>query len=398
MIFKSIKANISLGFFIAFILFLAAFLPFLKFQEDAISKDTQQKYETISNYIHFYRLEPMELQEYMSSLGFAKVFNVREILDSKKLSFSTAGYESFKYEGKLYFHLRTPHFRMLFEDLNKYEKNYYPYIVFFVVLVLLLFIYLWILRALKPLSHLKNEINKFANGEPQISCKIDGHDEIAQVANEFDKTAKKVSLLLKSRQLFLRTIMHELKTPIAKGRIVSELIDDEKQKNRIVKVFENLDSLINDFSRIEKIVSKNYNLNLSSYKTSEIINKSYTFLMIDKNDNRINIKSQVDKTVKVDLELMAMVFKNLIDNALKYSSDNKIEIEVLEKSILFKSLGNKLEQNLEEYFKPFHTNTENKNHGMGLGLYIIKTILDLHKLHFSHKFENNKNVFEITFN
>ena len=52
--------------------------------------------------------------------------------------------------------------------------------------------------------------------------------------------------------------MHELKTPIAKGRIVSELIDDNKQKDRMISIFDKLNFLINDFSNIEQIVSKNY--------------------------------------------------------------------------------------------------------------------------------------------
>ncbi|UTJ05475.1 ArsS family sensor histidine kinase [Arcobacter roscoffensis] len=398
MIFSSLKTNISIGFFIAFILFLAAFIPFLKFEEDSISKEIQSKHKAISDYAHFYRLNPYELEEYILSLNFKKVEDVRRVLDGKKTAFSTAGYESFRFEDKLYFHIRTPHFRILFEDSNKYEKNIYPYVMFIMVFFLLMFIYLWILKALKPLSILKKEIKQFANGEYETSSKSDGKDEIAQVVNEFNNMAKKTSLLLNSRQLFLRTIMHELKTPIAKGRIVSELIDDEKQKNRMVNIFENLDSLVNDFSRIEKVVSQNYKLNTNTYELKKVLDKAFNFMMIDENDERILLNIDRNIRLKVDLDLMAMVLKNLCDNALKYSSDKKVQIHIKEKSILFISNGNRLEKNLEEYFKPFHNSTENKNHGMGLGLYIVKSILDLHKMSISHKFDNNKNVFEITFN
>lgn len=398
MIFNSLKTNITIGFFIAFILFLAAFIPFLKFQQDSISKDIQKKYSDISNYAHFYRLNPFDLEKYVLSLNFKKVNDVRRVLDGKKTAFSTAGYESFRFDDKLYFHIRTPHFRILFEDVNKYEKKLYPYVIFLLVFFLLVFIYIWILKALKPLSTLKKHISEFSNNQIEVSCKINGKDEIAQVANEFNKTAKNVSLLLNSRQLFLRTIMHELKTPIAKGRIVSELIDDEKQKNRMVIIFENLDSLINDFSRIEKIISKSYKINTKEYTLLEVFDKSFKFLMLDKNDNKVLLDINDKHKVKVDIDLMAMVFKNLIDNALKYSSDRKIKIQLDRSSILFISNGNKLEKNLDEYFKPFHNSTENKNHGMGLGLYIVKSILDLHKMKFSYNFSNNKNIFEITFN
>ena len=89
--------------------------------------------------------------------------------------------------------------------------------------------FLWIIQSLRPLKNLKDQIQSFSNGNLEIDCKSDKKDEIADVANEFDTAVKKIALLLNSRQLFLRTVMHELKTPIAKGRIVSELIDDNKQ-------------------------------------------------------------------------------------------------------------------------------------------------------------------------
>lgn len=111
--------------------------------------------------------------------------------------------------------------------------NYYGFLVLGIIFIIFVFSFSWIIKALKPLKLLKEEIQDFSNGKLTINCKSDKKDEIAQVANEFDNAAKRISLLLNSRQLFLRTVMHELKTPIAKGRIVSELIDDDKQKDRV---------------------------------------------------------------------------------------------------------------------------------------------------------------------
>ena len=91
---------------------------------------------------------------------------------------------------------------------------------------------------------------------------------------------------------------------------------------------------------------------------------------------------------------MAMVIKNLIDNALKYSNDSKIIIKQKENSLLFISNGDKLSKSIEEYFKPFHNETNNKNHGMGLGLYIVKSVLDLHGFIFDYSYENSKNTFK----
>ena len=61
---------------------------------------------------------------------------------------------------------------------------------------------------------------------------LNADDEIANVAIEFNNAVCKIRELIRSRQLFLRTIMHELKTPIGKGRIISEMVQDEMQKSR----------------------------------------------------------------------------------------------------------------------------------------------------------------------
>lgn len=395
MIFNSLKTNITIGFLITMVLFVVAFLTFLKFENDSISENIQTKYINISNHLKENRLDFSDAKEYVESLNFKEVYNPREVLRQNKVSFSSRGFESFKIDEEYYIHILTPHFRILFKDLNKYETNIYPYVTFFIVFSLLVFIYIWTIKAIKPLETLKNEIIKFSEGDLKISCKSDKKDEIAQVANEFDNAVRKIELLLESRQLFLRTVMHELKTPIAKGRIVSELVDDEKQANRLKNIFQKLDFLINDFAKVEQVVSKNFDVQKQNYYIEDILENAKNMLMLEKFDEKVEVSIDKKKKISMDKELMSLVFKNLIDNAFKYSSNGKIEIVQNNTSIKFISLGNKLEKPFEEYFTPFHNNIKNKNHGMGLGLYIVKSILDMHDMNFSYEYIEDRNVFII---
>jgi len=199
------------------------------------------------------------------------------------------------------------------------------------------------------------------------------------------KNIKDSELLLNSRQLFLRTIMHELKTPIAKGKIVSELIDNEKQKKRMIDIFDKLNFLINDFAKVEEVLSKNYSKKTHLYTLCEIIDNSIMMLMIDSFEKKIDIVIENNQKINVDIELISMAIKNLLDNGLKYSSDKKVKIYSTDKSIFIISTGKKLAKPLEEYFKPFHNDTKSLNHGMGLGLYIV------------YSFKDNKNTFSILF-
>ena len=394
--FNSIITKITLGFGLSLLFFLAAFFSFLDYQKKENAKPIISKYETISHYLFENKLPKDDAIKYIIGFNFVTVKNHQEVLRGARERHSHRGFEFLNYKHRFYLHIRTPHFHILFIDENKYEKSYYAYILFAFLLMLFIFTYIWIIRSLLPLKNLKKEIQKFANGDLDINTKSDKKDEIAELGNEFDNAVKKIALLLDSRQLFLRTIMHELKTPIAKGRIVSELIDEEKQKNRMIIIFEKLNHLIDDFARIEQIVSNNYELNIYKCSVAKIINKSIDMLMLE-NEENISIENISEKTLDVDIELFALGIKNLIDNGLKYSHDTKVILRGLDDRLEIVSHGPKLEKLLIEYYKPFHNDTQSKNHGMGLGLYIVHSILKIHNMELEYKYENNNNIFSVVY-
>ena len=182
------------------------------------------------------------------------------------------------------------------------------------------------MKSLLPLATLKSQIQTFSKGDLDIECKSDKEDEIAEVANEFDHAVTMIRELLHSRQLFLRAIMHELKTPIAKGRLVSEMLEDEKNKARMHSIFERLNLLIDEFAKIEKITSKNFDLTIKPYKMSDLLEASEDMLMIENPKRFITTKIVQDYSVDVDFELFTLVVKNLLDNGIKYSTDKQITV------------------------------------------------------------------------
>jgi two-component system OmpR family sensor kinase len=247
------------------------------------------------------------------------------------------------------------------------------------------------MKSLLPLSTLKSQIQTFSKGDLDIECKSDKEDEIAEVANEFDHAVTMIRELLHSRQLFLRAIMHELKTPIAKGRLVSEMLEDEKNKTRLHSIFERLNLLIDEFAKIEKITSKNFELTIKPYKMSDLLEASEDMLMIENPKRLITTSIKKDYSKNVDFELFTLVIKNLLDNGIKYSTDKHITVNIDDNRIEIINNGEELKEPLENYFKPFHASKK----GLGLGLYIVKSILDIHhmELHYTH--EDGKNIFTV---
>ena len=394
---SSLITRIIFVFIISIILFIGVFIGTYYYENSKLTKKISNKYLSISLYLRDNRLEKNDVINYVESLDYKvvqKLDVVENILSSDFVS-SGAGFEVFKYENKFYFHVLGPNFRLLFTDPKVYSLEYYSFAILTIVFIVFISFFLWILNALKSLKSLKNNIQSFSNGNLEIDCSSKKDDEIAQVANEFDKAVKKIALLLNSRQLFLRTVMHELKTPIAKGRIVCELLDDDKQKNRMVSIFDKLNFLINDFAKIEEVVSKNYSINKAPIKLLAVVNSSIDMLLLDNLSNSVFVGNISHKKINVDTELFSMALKNLLDNGIKYSSNKKVIIEERNNTLCIESIGPKLQKPLEEYFKAYHNDTKSKNHGMGLGLHLVHEILKMHNLTLNYEYKNEKNIFKI---
>ena len=393
--FNSLFTKIVFVFIISIVLFLTVFISYFSYQKNLLVKQIRDNYIEVTKYIHENRLSPQEIESYLNKLNFQVEKNPKEIIDNSVNISAGPGFDIIKNQDNFYMIIVSPNFRILFKDSRTYSLEYLGFWILGIVFIIFTLSFLWIIQSLRPLKNLKMQIQNFSNGNLEIDCKSNKKDEIADVANEFDSAVKKIALLLNSRQLFLRTVMHELKTPIAKGRIVSELIDDHKQKDRMINIFDKLNFLINDFSNIEQIVSKNYKINKFPISINKILEKSIDMMMLDSPQKKIVIENISNISIKVDLDLFALALKNLLDNGIKYSSDKKVKITLNDNEILIISNGDKLQKPIEEYFKPYHNDTSNKNHGMGLGLYIVSEILSIHNMELKYEYLENMNIFKI---
>ena len=138
-----------------------------------------------------------------------------------------------EYQHSIFFFIQSPAGYVLIQDeeLRPYRAWNLIYAYTSIILVLTIS-FLLILQRLRPLTRLRRNIAKFGDGKMDISFKTKGEDEIALVANELENTRLKIKMILESRTLFLRNVMHELKTPIAKGTIATQMLDSQKQIDR----------------------------------------------------------------------------------------------------------------------------------------------------------------------
>ena len=393
--FNSLRTKINLIFFIAY-LFLVLIFGFLYKGNTERSLEAIKMQERANmHYLYLYFLKYGDIDKaYLKSqnicLADEKVdrFKFAKVLD---MNGTKKRFQVVDVDLKRYILINNDRFNIILENRNR-PKVPYELLMAFVAATLLMFVlYLRMIRSIRPLSVLKNQIIKFSDGKLDISCKSDQNDEIAEVANAFDHAAQKIRELLHSRQLLLRAIMHELKTPIAKGRLVSEMISDKKQQRRFHAIFERLNLLIDEFAKVEQIASKNFDVVLKPYKVSDILDASIDMLMLDNPEKHVHQVLSRDYTVQADFELLSLAIKNLLDNGIKYGSDKQVQVVVKDEKIRISSHGEPLKESMEEYYKPFHTSSG----GLGLGLYIVKNILDIHKLKLQYHHEEGRNIFTI---
>ncbi|MBQ9875550.1 MAG: HAMP domain-containing protein [Campylobacter sp.] len=405
----SLTTKITIFFVIALMLVCVLFITFGRIQMNkALSRMQANQINAINYLLELYdrSIPPQDIQQYFKNFGLelVKDKNVMvNIITSGEKVFAQktplGEFESIRYNDSLFLNIKNESFAIAFESLGTKNLNDPLWIGFLIVISVLISLYVSMLRSFTPLKKLSRNIQKFANGDMEIKV-LDKprQDEIGQVATEFDKAIGKIQELIRSRQLFLRTIMHELKTPIGKGRIISEMIEDETQKSRLVGVFERLEILINEFAKIEQLLSRNYSLNYQECHFSLILEQVNDIAMLDNWDEKVEVKMNSDDIVNVDFQLFSLALKNLIDNALKYS-DNKKALVVCDKNrICVSNQGNALSKSFEYYKQAFIRNKGEKTSGMGLGLYIVDKICEMHKFKFDYNYSDGRHFFCLNLN
>jgi len=296
-----------------------------------------------------------------------------------------------EYRGDIYFWVESSRHNVLLKDHS--IEPYRPINLLSAYITLMLILigsFTLIIYRLHPLRRLRKQIARFGEGDMGIRFYIDGSDEIALIANELDSTQNKIRSLIESRTLFLRNIMHELKTPIAKGRIVATMLIDEKQRGRFEGIFERLESLIGEFALLEEITSGNQYHEKNEYRLIDIIDGAIDMAMVEYD----TVEHSVDASIKVEVDyrLFVTALKNLIDNAIKYSYEKKMSIWMEEGEIIFANVGEPLKNSLSYYIEPFTKEHPTKD-SFGLGLYIVDAILKEHDYILAYERREDTNCF-----
>ncbi|WP_298055551.1 ArsS family sensor histidine kinase [uncultured Campylobacter sp.] len=399
---SSVFYTITFIFALALTSIFLAFLWLMDYDKQNYARELNAKYSTIARNQLFLMSGIINEKEYERQTGDFKMPEITNEQQKEEILANATVLEEISADiGSSAIMIYQNHHYLKVQHVDKIlllkDNDYQPYrydiikIIFSLVAIILLAAYVFVIRKLKPLRKLKRQIAKFAAGEiDEVQNVSSGNDEISEVAEAFYDAVCQIKSLNASRKLFLRNIMHELKTPITKGRLAAEMIEKSKNQERLVSVFIKLENLINEFAAVEQVTSNIALNNTKICRIDDVIDEALDIAMVD--PGQVTISKLEDVSLNADFKLLAIAAKNMIDNALKYSPNKHVNITITRESIKFINEGERLSKELRHYVEPF-TKGESAQKSFGLGLYIVENIIKAHKLTLSYEYKNGLNVF-----
>ncbi|ACA46122.1 HAMP domain-containing histidine kinase [Clostridium botulinum] len=298
-----------------------------------------------------------------------------------------------------------------------------PYIGLVVILISVIGGLIYSKVISKPLISMNKVAKEMAKLDFTKKCTVKGEDEIGELSQSLNDLSNNLRISMeelqraneqllddiakereieKKRREFIATISHELKTPITilKGQIEGMLSnigiykDRDKYLKRNLEVLNDMEYMVKETLEISKLESQGFKPRKEQVPLSKIVEECiYNISFIAKRKNIF-----IDKNINEDLfvhgdsKLLKKVVNNIITNAINHSPESEkvyanLQEEKDEIVLKVENTGIYIEENeLKEIFKPFYRIEKSRNRksgGSGLGLYIVKMILDAHNGKYS---------------
>lgn len=250
-----------------------------------------------------------------------------------------------------------------------------------------------------------DEIGVLASSLNIMASRLQGAmEELTTANNQLIDDVEKFKELEEQRRNFFAAVSHELKTPltILKGQIENMILgygdyqNHEKYLPEALKATEDIEYLVKEIINISKMENMDLQDTLQEVSLLTSLNNTVQTILPLAQDKNIQIHQNIctDIVLSVNLNLWNKALSNIIGNAVRHSpcgEDVFIFLEDNEKNdtLVVENTGTHIpEDDLSHIFTPFYRADKSRSKatgGSGLGLYIVKTILDLHGMTYCIK-------------
>jgi len=253
-------------------------------------------------------------------------------------------------------------------------------------------------KTVAPLRHMSKAAKAFASGQLDVRVPVIGDDEISELAIAFNNMASSMATLENTRRSFLANVSHDLRTPMTTisgfiDAIIDGVIPPEKHEyylKIIASEVRRLSRLVSSLLDISRIQAGERKFNMISFDICEMAREILISCEQRIEDKHLDVEFDCDEDnmrVIADKDAIHQILYNICDNGIKFSKDGgkyRVSIKEREKKI-YVSVFNEGEgippEDLPMIFDRFYKSDKSRGldkTGVGLGMYIAKTIIDAH--------------------
>ena len=285
----------------------------------------------------------------------------------------------------------------------------------------------------KPILEISDISKRLTSLDMTWRCDTSRTDEVGTLAlnlntmaARLDSTLKELSAANKKLQAdieqerrqeklrvdFFRAVSHELKTPITvlKGELegmiyqVGEYKDRDTYLRRSLRTVNDMELLVKEILSASRMAGSDFSLTLSDVDLSQLVRECCRKWQGAAEDREQNFQAEIEAgcTCRGDMALLQKAVSNIISNAVTHSpAQTEISVKLTENTLQVRNSGISIDSaDLEKIFEPFyrvdHSHSRDTG-GSGLGLYIVKTILERHGFSFRMDSTSDEVCFTITF-
>src|SRR5687768_8980750 len=222
-------------------------------------------------------------------------------------------------------------------------------------------------RLTQRLERLQRGVEALGAGELSARVKVEGRDEVAQLAESFNRAAARIERLLAAHKSLLANASHELRTPLARIRMALEL---PERRGEVQRDIAELDALIDEILLVSRLDSG------AAYEAPEAID---LLALAAEEAARHDAEVTGDRvTVQGDARLLRRMIRNLLENARRHGAapvDVRVKRTQAGAELRVCDAGQGIAgQERERVFEPFY----GRARGAGLGLSIVRQIARLY--------------------
>ncbi len=350
-----------------------------------------------------------------------EVTNVNYARDnSSKYGNAISSTVSFENDGRLYIILAEfPGYAV--DQLSDTFARIFPFVLVLILIISILVAAFYSRLVAKPIVKISDISKRMTSLDMTWSCDVDRSDEIGVLAVNLNTMSEKLSTTLdrlksanqklqedivrekkqeKIKVDFFRAVSHELKTPITilKGELegmiygVGEYKDKDTYLRHSMKTVIEIENLVKEILSASRMAADDLPLSASLVNLSSLIQTVCLKLQGIAEDKNINLVIDTKPLVYLgDEALLQKAFSSIIGNAITHSPNGEtVTVTLSDRLLQVENMGIHIKpEDMEHIYQPFYRVDKSRNSssgGNGLGLYIVKTVLDRHGLNY--KLEN----------